>query len=104
MSNATLAIGDRGMGAFYEACRLAVVGGLTGLFCVTLAWILSGQLDPLMFFAFMLNPLAWVVASAIALCGTILLPTTYYLTRRSWPVTPIRYTWIGTGLALALVV
>ena len=104
MLKAALAIADRVMDALYEACRLAIVGGLTGLFCVSLAGILSGQWRPLMFFASMLNPLAWVVASAIALCGTIMLPTAYYLTRRSWPVTPIRYAWMGIWLALALVV
>ncbi len=94
---------------FIIAAVLSLVGAWIGLFY---SGFLAGLLHPgrtalhvlQVAFSFSLSRPLWMMAFPTALGGTILLPVAYYLTRRFWPVTPMRYAAMGAGLALALAV
>ena len=49
-----------------------------------------------------LVPVVLIPATVFALSGTLLLPVAYYLSRRRWPVTPLRYALLGFLLAVAV--
>ena len=86
---------------------LAVVGGWVGLFSnLFLVTFHRAGIGPALGYAFVVSflPPALFVATYLALCGTLLLPIAYYLSRGRWPVTPARYAVVGTVLAVAVLV
>ena len=92
---------------FAVGALLALLGGWIGLFCTLVVdnvW--RGVIGVELLTAIMISfvPVFILLAARFALYGTLLLPIAYYLTRRIWPVTPVRYAILGTGLAAAVVV